>query len=63
MAVQQTKKLRRSNIDEGIRYDDIEENSYGEYFTVDVYGTLHLFSSEGEFRKLKPYLQTGRSPE
>lgn len=59
----QTNELRPSNIDEGIRYDDIEENSHSEYFTVDSYGTLHLFSSEGEFRKLRPYLQTKRSPE
>ena len=55
------KEFRPSNIDEGIRYDDIEENSHGEYFIVDSHGTLHLFSSEGEFRKLRPYLQTKRS--
>ena len=59
----QIKELRPSNIDEGIRYDDIEENSHGEYFTVDSHGTLHLFSSEGEFKKLGPYLQTKRLPE
>ena len=58
----QTKELRPSNIDEGIRYDDIEENSHGEYFTVDSHGALHYFSPEGEFMELKPYLQTKQPP-
>ena len=58
----QTIELKSSNTDEGIRYDDFEENSHGEYFTVDSNETLHLFSSEGEFRKLKAYLHTKRSP-
>lgn len=52
-----TTELMPSKTNEGIRYDDIVENSHGEYFTVDSQGTLHYFSQEGEFMELKPYFQ------
>lgn len=52
-----TKELKPSNTNEGVRYDDFEENSHGEYFTVDSHGTLHYFSPEGKFMELKPYSQ------
>ncbi len=48
-------EMKSSEIDGWVRYDDIEDNAHGEYFTVDGDGVLHYFSSEEEFMSLKPY--------
>ncbi|WDP87536.1 MAG: DUF2971 domain-containing protein [Desulfobacter sp.] len=50
------KVLKPSETNGGIRYDEIEDNTHGEYFIVDDDGYLHYFSKEEEFMKLKPYL-------
>lgn len=53
----QTNEVKSSSTTKGIRYDDIKDDSHGEYFIVDGMGSLHYFSDEGEFMVLKPYLQ------
>jgi|GEM_PF-423269 len=44
-----------SQTSEGIRYDDFESNTHGEYIVVDENGVLRYHSSNGIFKTLKPF--------
>jgi hypothetical protein len=47
--------LKFTQINEGIRYDNIEGNDHGEYFIIEKNGTLKYYSEDGIFKDLKPF--------
>ncbi len=50
-----SERLKSTQLDMGIRYDNIEGNDHGEYFIVEGNGTLKYYSEDGVFKELKPY--------
>ncbi|MDQ3537145.1 MAG: DUF2971 domain-containing protein [Bacteroidota bacterium] len=50
-----SERLKSTQLDMGIRYDNIEGNDHGEYFIVEGNGTLKYYSEDGIFKELKPY--------
>jgi len=50
-----SEQLKSTQLDFGIRYDNIEGNDYGEYFIVEDNGTLKYYSEDGVFKELKPF--------
>jgi hypothetical protein len=50
-----SEQLKSTQLDFGIRYDNIEGNDHGEYFIIEENGTLKYYSEDGVFKELKPF--------
>lgn len=50
-----SERLKSTQLDFGIRYDNIEGNDHGEYFIVEDNGILKYYSEDRVFKKLKPF--------
>ncbi len=48
-------KFESTELDIGIKYEQLGGNDHGEYFIIDKNGTLEYFSESGPFKKLKPF--------